>query len=99
MEVRREINSKSSIQKLLLSHYGMDIREKPEAIKYGICKINIATDARLLWTRVHREFFRDSPELFDPINPGKIYIEEYVTFMEQKFDLLGATGKAIEFNQ
>ena len=37
--------------------------------------------------------------LFDPTNPGKTYIEEYVTFMQQKFDLLGATGKAVEFNQ
>ena len=78
---------------------GVSQEEIVEAIKYGICKINIATDARLLWTRVHREFFRDSPELFDPINPGKTYIEEYVKFMQQKFDLLGATGKVIEFNQ
>ena len=78
---------------------GVSQEEIVEAIKYGICKINIATDTRLLWTRVHREFFRDSPELFDPINPGKTYIEEYVKFMQQKFDLLGATGKVIEFNQ
>ena len=78
---------------------GVSQEEIVKAIKYGICKINIATDTRLLWTRVHREFFRDSPELFDPINPGKTYIEEYVKFMQQKFDLLGATGKAIEFNQ
>ena len=77
---------------------GVSQEEIVKAIKYGICKINIATDTRLLWTRVHREFFRDSPELFDPINPGKTYIEEYVKFMQQKFDLLGATGKAIEFN-
>ena len=78
---------------------GVSQEEIVKAIKYGICKINIATDTRLLWTRVHREFFRDSPELFDPINPGKTYIEEYVKFMQQKFDLLGATGKAFEFNQ
>ena len=78
---------------------GVSQEEIVKAIKYGICKINIATDTRLLWTRVHREFFIDSPELFDPINPGKTYIEEYVKFMQQKFDLLGATGKAIEFNQ
>ena len=78
---------------------GVSQEEIVKSIKYGICKINIATDTRLLWTRVHREFFRDSPELFDPINPGKTYIEEYVKFMQQKFDLLEATGKAIEFNQ
>lgn len=72
--------------------------EIKKSIAYGVCKINIATDTRLLWTRVHREFFRDSPELFDPIIPGKRYIEAYEEFMLNKFDLLGATGKAKNFN-
>ena len=63
------------------------------SIAYGVCKINIATDTRLLWTRVHREFFRDSPELFDPVIPGKTYIKEYERFMLQKFDLFKATGE------
>ncbi|RAJ11436.1 class II fructose-bisphosphate aldolase [Arenibacter echinorum] len=64
-----------------------------KSIAYGVCKINIATDTRLLWTRVHREFFRDTPELFDPVIPGKTYMAEYEKFMLEKFDLLGATGK------
>lgn len=66
------------------------------AIAYGVCKINIATDTRLLWARVHREFFRDSPELFDPIVPGNTYMKAYEDFMLGKFDLLGATGKATD---
>jgi len=64
-----------------------------EAIKYGVCKINIATDLRLIWTRVHREFFTDNPEKFDPIIPGKTYMEECEKFILEKFELLGATGK------
>lgn len=72
---------------------GVSPEEIVKSIGYGVCKINIATDSRLLWTRVHREFFRDSPELFDPVIPGKAYIGEYEKFMFQKFDLLGATGK------
>lgn len=64
-----------------------------EAIALGICKINIATDARILWARVHREFFRDSPDLFDPILPGKTYMNEFEKFMIGKFELLGATGQ------
>ena len=31
------------------------------AAKLGVTKINIDTDGRLVWTRVHREFFRDKP--------------------------------------
>jgi fructose-bisphosphate aldolase class II len=67
-----------------------------KSIKYGVCKINIATDARLIWTRVHREFFNHSPELFDPVIPGKKYMDAYETFMLEKFELFGAMGKASE---
>ncbi len=76
---------------------GISPEEIVKSIQYGICKINIATDTRLLWTRVHREFFKETPELFDPIVPGKKYMEAYTDFMLQKFELLGATGKANEF--
>jgi len=79
------------------SAVGVAPEEIVKSIKYGVCKINIATDTRLLWTRVHREFFKDSPELFDPIVPGKTYIKAYEAFMLKKFDLLGATGKASQF--
>lgn len=72
---------------------GVSPDEIVKSIAYGVCKINIATDTRLLWTRVHREFFRDSPELFDPVIPGKEYMLAYEDFMLEKFDLLGATGK------
>lgn len=73
---------------------GVSPEEIVKSIAFGVCKINIATDTRLLWTRVHREFFRDTPELFDPVIPSKIYMDEYEKFMLEKFYLLGATGKA-----
>jgi len=65
-----------------------------KSIAHGVCKINIATDMRLIWTRVHREFFNNTPELFDPIIPGKTYIEAYEKFMLEKFDLFRTTGKS-----
>ena len=63
---------------------GVDEKELLEAIKYGVTKINIATDMRLIWTRVHREFFNNTPELFDPVIPGKKYIEELKVFAQHK---------------
>jgi fructose-bisphosphate aldolase class II len=78
---------------------GVSPEEIKKAIGYGICKVNIATDTRILWARVHREFFRDSPELFDPIVPGKTYMEAYEKFMLGKFDLLGATGRSDQLNK
>ncbi|MEM8485503.1 MAG: class II fructose-bisphosphate aldolase [Bacteroidota bacterium] len=69
------------------------------AIPYGICKVNVATDTRILWTRVHREYFRDQPENIDLVVPGKMYIEAYADLIEQKFALFGARDKAPELQQ
>ena len=76
---------------------GVPDKELLKAIELGVCKINIATDARLIWARVHREFFRLSPAQFDPIIPGKTYMKEFEKFNLEKFELLNSTGKAKEF--
>lgn len=78
---------------------GVSPEEIRRAIPYGVCKINIATDTRLIWTRVHREFFRDHPDQIDLVVPGKIHREAYVDMMVSKFDLLGATGRIDSFNE
>ena len=93
-EIRR-INESGGL--LLESAAGVISEEIVKAIEFGVCKINIATDTRILWTRVHREFFRDSPDQFDPIVPGKTYMDAYEEFMVQKFELIGANGKAKNF--
>ena len=41
-----------------------------------------------------RNVFSESPELFDPIIPGKTYMEELEKFNIEKFELLGSTGKS-----
>jgi fructose-bisphosphate aldolase class II len=74
---------------------GVPDEEIKKAIQYGVCKVNIATDARLLWTRVHREFFKNTPEAFDPIVPGKEYMHELEKCFLEKFDMLGSTGKTL----
>src|ERR1017187_914673 len=63
------------------------------AAKMGVCKVNIDTDGRLVWTRVHREFFRDHPEKFDLRDPGKIYIEEYAKMIAYKNEKLGSANQ------
>jgi len=75
---------------------GVDPKELQEAIKYGICKVNIATDARLIWTRVHREFFQESPEQIDSIPPGTTYMQALEKFIIDKFELLGSNGKMVK---
>lgn len=73
---------------------GVDHNELLKAISFGVCKINIATDMRLMWTRIHREFFRDDPDKFDMIIPGKKYIDELESFVADKCTLLMANKKS-----
>ncbi len=75
---------------------GVDINEYFPAAKLGVAKINIDTDGRLVWTRVHREFFRDKPDAFDFRPPGKIFIAEYAKFIASRNDKLGSSGKIDE---
>lgn len=82
---------------LSLSAQGVSPGDLQKAIKLGVCKVNIATDLRLIWTRVHREFFRQNPDQIDLVVPGKQYMEDYVNFMDAKFALLGSKGKVTDF--
>ncbi|HKB57729.1 MAG TPA: ketose-bisphosphate aldolase [Lacunisphaera sp.] len=72
---------------------GVDPNEYLPAAKLGVTKVNIDTDGRLVWTRVHREFFRDKPGEFDFRPPGKIFIEEYAKFIASRNVLLGSANQ------
>ena len=70
--------------KLDPSARGVDEEEYLPAARLGVTKVNIDTDGRLVWTRVHREFFRD---------PGKIFVTEYADFIAHKNEKLGSAGQ------
>ena len=75
---------------------GVDATQYLPAAKLGVCKINIDTDGRLVWTRVHREYFRDHPEVFDFRPIGKVFMEEYARFIAGRNELLGSAGHLAE---
>src|SRR5580658_10510088 len=72
---------------------GVDPEQYLPAAKLGVCKVNIDTDGRLVWTRVHREFFRDNPSEFDLRPPGKIFMAEYAKFIASRNHYLGSAGQ------
>jgi fructose-bisphosphate aldolase, class II len=72
---------------------GVDPAEYLPAAKLGVTKINIDTDGRLVWTRVHREYFRDHAAEFDFRPPGKVFMEEYANFIASRNQLLGSAGQ------
>src|SRR6478752_2340525 len=79
--------------KLDPSARGVNENEYLPAAKLGVTKVNIDTDGRLVWTRVHREFFRDKPAEFDFRPPGKIFMEAYANFIAHKNGKLGSAGQ------
>src|SRR5476651_2070878 len=78
---------------------GVNEEEYLPAARLGVTKVNIDTDGRLVWTRVHREFFRDNPGAFDFRPPGRIFIEEYAKFIEHKSGKLGSGGHLEEVRE
>ncbi len=72
---------------------GVDAKQFTTAAKLGVTKINIDTDGRLVWTRVHREYFKEHPENFDFRPIGKKFMDEYAKFIAQKNVYLGSAGQ------
>ncbi len=71
---------------------GVDEDEFARAATLGVTKVNIDTDGRLVWTRVHREYFRDKPSEFDLRPIGKVFMTEYARFIARKNEKLGSAG-------
>ncbi len=80
----------------LLGAKGVDADQFLPAARLGVTKVNIDTDGRLVWTRVHREYFRDHPENFDLRPVGKVFMGEYAKFIVGKNQKLGSAGKLEE---
>jgi fructose-bisphosphate aldolase, class II len=72
---------------------GVDEEQFKKAALLGVTKVNIDTDGRLVWTRVHREYFRDHPENFDLRPVGKVFMAEYAKFIAHKNEKLGSAGQ------
>lgn len=85
--------------KLDPSACGVNEDEYLPAARLGVTKVNIDTDGRLVWTRVHREFFRDKPGEFDFRPPGITFQNEYAKFIAAKNAKLGSAGTLPEIRK
>jgi len=75
---------------------GVDEKQITKAGKMGVTKVNIDTDGRLVWCRVHREQFALYPENFDLRPPGKVFMDEYASYIAHKNRVLGSAGRLKE---
>ncbi len=65
-----------------------------EAVKHGVCKVNIDTDLRLAMTAEIRRYFIEHPEDFDPrkyLGPARNAIKGMVAHKIR--NVLNASGK------
>lgn len=72
---------------------GVDEATISGAVKFGVGKVNIDTDLRLVMTAVIRQIFMEKPKEFDPrkyLGPARDEIQKMV---EHKIDILGSAGK------
>ncbi|MBE0684743.1 MAG: ketose-bisphosphate aldolase [Anaerolineaceae bacterium] len=83
----------------LMGAKGVDDRQFKRAAELGVTKINIDTDGRLVWTRVHREYFLEHPENFDLRPIGKVFMAEYAKFIADKNQKLGSAGQIPEIKK
>jgi len=72
---------------------GVDEAEISKASKMGVTKVNIDTDGRLVWCRVHREHLLEHTENFDLRGPGKVFMAEYAKYIAHKSEVLGSAGQ------
>ncbi len=72
---------------------GVDPNEFRKAAELGVTKVNIDTDGRLVWCRVHREYFKEHPEVFDLRKPGTVFMPEYAKYIVEKNGYLGSAGQ------
>ncbi|MBT7098307.1 fructose-bisphosphate aldolase, partial [Candidatus Poribacteria bacterium] len=77
----------------LVGAAGVDVNQYLPAAKRGVTKINIDTDGRLVWTRVHREHLTANEDEIDFRKPGRTFIAEYATFIASRNELLGSAGQ------
>jgi fructose-bisphosphate aldolase class II len=77
----------------LLGARGVDADQFKRAAELGVTKVNIDTDGRLVWTRVHREYFLEHPENFDLRKPGIVFMDAYAEFIAGKNEKLGSAGQ------
>lgn len=75
---------------------GVDECDFARAWPLGVAKINIHTDAHLVWYRVHREHFEAEPENFDFRHPGGIFMNELAQLVVAKSEQLGSAGRLDE---
>ncbi|HAF01031.1 MAG TPA: fructose-bisphosphate aldolase class II [Methylophilaceae bacterium] len=74
--------------------YGVPVEEIVEGIQYGVRKINIDTDLRIVCTGALRQYLIEQPKEFDPRKYLKASTMAMRELCQQRFEAFGSAGQA-----
>jgi fructose-bisphosphate aldolase, class II len=75
---------------------GVDDDDFAKAYPLGVTKVNIHTDAHLVWMRVHREHMLQQPQNIDFRHPGGEFMADLAQLVVHKSHKLGSSGRTEE---
>ncbi len=88
------IREKVSVPLVLHGASGIPDKQIREAVKRGICKINIDTEIRYAFAQKARQVLREKPEEIDPRKILGPTIDAMQSVVEHKIELFGSAGRA-----
>ena len=65
-----------------------------ESIKYGICKVNTATQSNVAFSRANQEYLQTYPDTADPRKYLRLAREKMTQAVRERIQSIGAAGKA-----
>jgi fructose-bisphosphate aldolase class II len=75
--------------------FGIPEENLKKASQLGVCKINVATDCRILFTAMIRKYFHENVDQFDPRKYLGVAREELIEMIKTKNkEVLGSAGQA-----
>jgi len=79
----------------VLQAFGIPEIQLKKASQFGVCKINIATDFRIVFTAMIRKYLVDHPDHFGPREYLSLARQESIEMVKQRnLEVLGSAGQA-----
>ena len=91
----KEISNRINIPIVLHGASGLSDEQIKKAVRFGVNKINIATELRTSFTSTIKEYFKVHDDVFDLRKYGKKAIESVQNVVKEKLLLLGSCGKCL----
>ncbi|MFX1591642.1 MAG: ketose-bisphosphate aldolase [Promethearchaeota archaeon] len=75
--------------------FGIPEAQLKKAIQIGVCKINIATDSRMVFTAMIRKYLAEHPDQIGPRKYLGLARQEFIDMIKQRnVEVLGSAGQA-----